>query len=361
MDPKQIYQNLKLKGWGGVILVICLLVGCAPVPSAPSPTPTLPPNNWGLSEDEIATLGSLEKVDNYPLYTLRYRGSYDGLIVGANLSAPEVAAPARWGCSLFAALGDPAQRLYGRNFDWRFSPGLLLFTDPPDGYASAAIVDMEYLGFTQKQAQNLTSLPLGELRALLAAPALPFDGMNEMGLAIGMAAVPPGEMALDPNKRTLDELEVMRQILDHAATVDEALEILTMYNIDMGEVPIHYLVASAAGDSALVEFYQGEMVVKRSEKAWQHATNFLVASVGGQTEGQCPRYDRITQRLEETQGQLDIQDALDLLADVSQGTLQDASYTQWSVVYDMTGGDIRVAMGMKYEEAHTLHLDLAGE
>jgi Flp pilus assembly protein TadD len=32
---------------------------------------------------------------------------------------------------------------YGRNFDWDFSPALLLFTNPPDGYASVSRGDLD--------------------------------------------------------------------------------------------------------------------------------------------------------------------------------------------------------------------------
>jgi len=52
------------------------------------------------------------------------------------------------------------------------------------------MVDIAYLGFEGSKAGALTNLPLVERRALLDAPSLPFDGMNERGLAIGMAAVP---------------------------------------------------------------------------------------------------------------------------------------------------------------------------
>ena len=90
----------------------------------------------------------------------------------------------------------------------------------------------------------------------------------------------------------------------------------------MGSVPLHYLVASAAGDAALVEFYQGKMVVIRNEDPWLHATNFLVASTDGKPQGQCPRYDRISQHLQATGGKLTTQAALSLLADVAQGDPQ---------------------------------------
>jgi hypothetical protein len=367
-------QHLRLKVLFSVIFIMVTLNGCKPAsstPALPTPASTLLPGGQGLSEDQIATLSSLEQLDEFPLYTMRYIGAYPSQVSAAieRLRPAESASLVNleacqpyWGCSLFAALGNPGGRLYGRNFDWRFSPAVLLFTDPPDGYASASMVDIEYLGFEGSRASKLTDLPLDERQALLEAPAWPFDGMNEQGLAIGMAAVPPGEMRPDPNKKTTGQLGIMREILDHASTVDEAVNILGSYNVDMGSVPVHYLVASAAGDSALVEFYQDEMVVFRNEHQWQLATNFLQASTGGRTQGQCPRYDLISQRLQELGGRLSVRDAFDLLAAVSQGGPQAQSTTQWSVVYDMAQGDVNLIMGRKYTgEVHTLQLSQSGE
>ena len=64
--------------------------------------------------------------------------------------------------------------LYGRNFDWQYSPALLLFTDPPDGYASVSMVDIAYLGFDGKKAGTVTDLSLTERARLLFAPSWPF-------------------------------------------------------------------------------------------------------------------------------------------------------------------------------------------
>ena len=51
-----------------------------------------------------------------------------------------------------------------------------------------------------------------------------------------------------------------------------------------------------------------------------------------------------------------------MLADVSQDTPQAQSNTQWSVIYDMTGGEVSIVMGREYTEgAHTLHLSLTGQ
>jgi hypothetical protein len=301
----------------------------------------------GLTNAHSAALASLQKIDDYPLYTMYYSGPYTvrahrheptSLTTFSSEPAPQACTSA-WGCSLFAALGDEENRLLGRNFDWELSPALLLFTDPPDGYASVSMVDIEFLGFDQEKSRHLLELPLDERKALLDAPSLPFDGMNEMGLAVGMAAVPSGDMSLDPQKDTIGELGAIREILDHAATVQEAVEILGSYNIIMGEVPIHYMVASRAGDSAVIEFYDGNMHVFRNRVSWQAATNFLLASVNGDPRGQCWRYDTINKRLAASRGGLSAGEAMRLLEQVQQDN------TQWSIVYGMTRAELQVRMG----------------
>jgi len=45
-------------------------------------------------------------------------------------------------------------------------------------------------------------------------------------------------------------------------------------------------------------------------------------------------------------------EALDLLADVSQ-----PDFTQWSVVYEMTQGEVEVAMGRDYDRAFRFPLE----
>ena len=68
-------------------------------------------------------------------------------------------------------------------------------------------------------------------------PALPFDGMNERGLVVGMAAVPDGNMPPDPGKETIDSLQVIRRMLDQASTVDEAVAIMQQVQHRVGQRP----------------------------------------------------------------------------------------------------------------------------
>lgn len=318
-------------------MIVLGLSACAqPVPDLP---PTATPRADGLSEMEAATLASLTKINHHPFYSMHYSASYDyDAVISQIPSQSEV--PQSWACSLFAAFGDPDNMVYGRNFDWEHSPAILLYTDPPDGYASVSMVDITYLGFSGEEAQNITDLPLIDRSALLITPFLPFDGMNEHGLTVGMAAVPDDSSPPDPQKSTIDSLVVIRLILDRARTVDEALEILQAYNIEWGNGPaLHYLVADASGRAILVEFYRGKMVVTENHQPWLHATNFIRASVSGQPQGQCWRYDILSEQLAHDQGNLSNEQAQALLASVSQ---QD---TQWSVVYGINSGEITIKFG----------------
>ena len=333
-------------------LVLSLsLAGCGTAEVATFPMPDADYSHLGLSDAEAAGLLSLEQIDDYPLYTMHHYAEYEYEEYEARSAVPlETAMP--WGCSLFAALSDPASRIYGRNFDWEFSPALLLFAHPADGYASVAMVDIAYLGFAGDLSENLTARPVDELVGLLDAPYIPFDGLNEAGLVIGMAAVAPGNMPVDPEKETIGSLGAIRVMLDKAATVEEALDILFGYNIDFeGGPPVHYLIADATGDSVLVEYYDGEVHVFESATAWHQATNFLRAAVDS-PEGQCRRYDTIAAELEAGRGYLDVDAAMRLLATVAQ------SHTQWSVVYNASSGELQVVMGKDFDRVHSFSLDM---
>jgi hypothetical protein len=333
------------------------------LPPYPSITPTSETSSIEFTQAEITSLNSLQKVDEYPLFVMHYQGP----LRETTLSALEANVVPRsnfeninptplWACSLFTALADPQSGVFGRNFDWEFSPALLLFTDPPDGFASVSMVDLAYF-FDASIVSHLMDLNLSDRRPLLNTPLMPFDGLNEKGLAIGTAAVPHSPTPSDPNNKSVGSLRIIRMILDNAASVEEALTIMRNVNILWnGGPPLHYLIADASGKAALVEFIAGEMEVLYNTSPWHQATNFLLSNYRGSVDGICNRYDVITERLQEEQGDLSLEEALELLADVSQ------SSTQWSIVYQLSTGRISLAMGRSYSEIRSFQLeDLALE
>ena len=337
------------------VLGFCL-VACATQPSDSPTLDTREAPELELSVGQVETLSSLRQVDDYPLYTMHHYAPEAFVALPPKTDRPLVsissAGGQQWACSLFAALGDPVSRVFGRNFDWEFSPALLLFNHPLDGFASVSMVDIAYLGFAGDDSEDLTQKPLDELVGLLDASWLPFDGMNEAGLVVGMAAVPEGYAPVDPGKETVDSLGIIRLVLDGAATVEQAVELMQGYNVDFeGQVPLHYLLADATGGAALVEYHAGQIRVIRTETDWHHATNFKLSAVDS-TSGQCERYDTITEELDSSGGDLDSNGALSLLERVAQPT------TQWSVVYNITSGELRVVMGQAYERVHLFSLEI---
>ncbi|GGK82060.1 hypothetical protein Ppa06_47870 [Planomonospora parontospora subsp. parontospora] len=296
------------------------------------------------SADHAATLASLRKVDDHPLWTMRYRGGYDRF---AEI-APALT-PTGFGCSLFSAHGDPAAPVFGRNFDYDHQPALLLFTTPPDGHASVSMVDVSYLGL-KSEADFTTAAGRS---ALLQAPLLPFDGMNSKGLVVGMATVPSWRPGSDPARRTVGSVRIMRLVLDGAATVDEALAVFGRHNIDPSDSPpLHYMVADAAGRSAVVEFVDGEMVVHRGRGPWQAMVNFAVTGSTEQSRQADHRYRTATAALEAAGGGLSADRAMDLLARLRQG------HTQWSIVYGGKSGEVRLATGRRYGTVHEFRLPM---
>ena len=93
------------------------------------------------------------------------------------------------------------------------------------------------------------------------------DGLNEAGLAANLLYLTGSEYAeRDENVPGLSNVMLAQYVLDNFATVDEALEGLESVQVVATEVagrtwPLHLSVADASGDSAVIEFIDGEMVV----------------------------------------------------------------------------------------------------
>lgn len=343
----KLYLHMFMKRFLFLFIFILLITACSPQPemkATPAADTSDEQNN--IIDEETVILSSLEKVDDYPLYIMHSSG-------GTFSSQSSKPLETDFACSLFAALPQTGEKLYGRNFDWDYSPALLLFNTPPDGYASVSMVNLTFLGITTEEARTLDTLPLSERTALLSAPRMPFDGMNEYGLAIGMAAVPEtdtGNVANDPSKPVIGSIGIIREVLDHARTVEEAVDIFENYTIDFnGGPPIHYLIADASGKAVLVEIYDGETIVLPNEQPWHLATNHLRCIANG--DGGCPRYRLLSEKLNQTGGKMDKKDAMRLLSDVAQDG------TQWSVVYNLTSGDVSVVIGQGYEQVYSFKLD----
>jgi hypothetical protein len=294
----------------------------------------------------LSVLESLEKVDSYPVYTMKYEIDYrfeDYLQTGTwpelTLSLPDSFPTGNWGCTCFSAMGTDSTHLLGRNFDWHDCIPMVLFTRPPNAYASVSTVDLEYLGFHRGNLPDEAT----DQHQLLYTPYLPFDGMNEKGVAVGMMAISNARGPFDESKITIGEIEVIRLILDYAASVDEALQLMQNYNIQFTQPPIHYMISDRSGKSVIVEFINGEMYTLTSSDSFHVSTNFIIHGSKAPSQTPCRRYNQTYQYLLETNGIIDHQEGLSLLQQVSQPS------TIWSSLYNLQTGQIFMVPGRKHE------------
>jgi len=299
----------------------------------------------------VRTMVSLERVDDYPLFVMRYHGDYffdwfseHGIEWPIFQKFYKLMNPDA--CTSFVAMSDPNSVVFARNFDWLHRSSLLLFTDPPDGYASVSMVDLYYLGL-----EGMKEIPWLKRFFLLGTPYGIMDGMNEWGVAVSQNAVPFKKLPYDPNKPTLISNQIMRAILDHARDVGEAVSLIEKYNPNFPVVCGHLHIADVSGNSVVIEYVDGRMVVIRNDKPWQVSTNFLLSEAKAETPV-CRRYDTACEYLLSTEGHVTQQEAMKLLQSVK------LEQTVWSVVYNLSTGAVDIAMGKDYEKIHSFQLKM---
>ena len=354
----------------GVVVAVAVLVVAAVVAV------------FALFGHELKTLGSIEKVDDYPLYTMTYDGDYgiDAFIEqgGASNDAeliqfvvsrimkglpitidlPDLA------CSTFNATTAEGDAIFGRNFDLEYSPGMLVRTNPADGYASVSMVNLGFLGYGEdKMPEDLIS----SLTAL-AAPYAPLDGVNEAGLAVGVLLIDTESTNQQTDKVDITTTTAIRMMLDSCATVDEAVALLGQYDMhSSANSCYHFQIADASGASAIVEYIGDEMSILEPGDAttmgalsgeagvtYQAATNFLLTPGEYDFGGGQDRYQVLMETLAAVDGVLSEDEAMDLLQSVSREVQirDDGSVfqTQWSVVYNLDDLTASIIMGGKYDE-----------
>lgn len=165
----------------------------------------------------------------------------------------------------------------------------------------------------------------------IASVYVPMDGVNEAGLCIADLEVNEGGMReVDTGKPDLTVTTAIRLLLNRAATVEEAVELLGQYDIHAsGGISHHLAISDATGASVSVEFVNGEMVVVETDCV----TNFNLANgdtaAGGESARE--RYELLCVARQEKGGILDAGEIRTALEQVSK--TEGEWRTQWSVVY----------------------------
>ena len=257
----------------------------------------------------------------------------------------------KYACSAFVTKTPDEKYLGGHSFGLGGTDTLCVYTHPSDGYASISTVSTDMLNVGANNAYPTTSLE--GRAALLAAPYIAVDGMNEKGLFTALLDLSMGETHMETGNRDLTVTMAVRLLIDRAATVDEAIELLRNYDIHTGHGwTQHLFVGDASGDGAVIEWHKGQMKVVKSPIC----TNFRLSSKLAQDDptGMCERFDILHDTLEKhpenTPG-----DAMDMLEAVKQ-EYDNNIHTEWSIVYHLTDFSMDISVDMDFDNVYHLEI-----
>lgn len=279
-------------------------------PSKSKPAPT---------ESSLGALTSLKAVEGVDyVYTVEYDGDYllDD-VISLNLKtenelvaylyenvpswklAKESGTPLTInvtgaGCCSIAAsnAGAAGGKIFGRNFDYPNGTAMIIHTMPYKGYESVSTSYPYYV--TNKFFWEPTNNPLNDAVALGLIYA-PLDGLNEKGLYISVLQLDHEETNQTAEGKNDVQITVaIRYILDKAASVAEALEILEGFNMhNVFGCAYHYAIADNTGRSVVVEYINNEMKVKENVKVVtnHYLTDNVVKPLPAEDSNSMTRYN----------------------------------------------------------------------
>lgn len=257
-----------------------------------------------------------------------------------------------FGCSAISVPSTEGGCLFGRNFDWEPCHAMIVQSAPESGYKSISTVNTDFITMS---GVDLSQLP-DKYQALICLYA-PLDGMNEKGLAVSVNMIQDSDtIGQNTGRPGLTTTTAIRLLLDKAATVDEALDLLGQYDMhaSMGYM-MHLAIADNRGRSVAAEWVNDQMIVVETPVV----TSFYLAEGeknGIGTAQSHERYDILMDTLgtHKTMNQEEVRDALD---SVSKDNFGEFESTEWSVVFDLGNLTARYYHRENYAENYTFQLD----
>ena len=296
---------------------------------------------------QYAAAQSVEQVGD-KMYTMTYEGDYgldEFMEQGGASSSNDIAAfvcnqlfyglvsppkvqPAEYGCSFISTKDKDGSVLTGRNFDWPDckSPIAIIHTHPQKGYASVSTSCIFFLGLSD----NWKPESMADKMGLIAAIYAPLDGINEKGLVVAdLVAGDHSKTDQKTGRTNLTTTSAIRVLLDKAANVDEALQLLGSCDMHSDIDYSHHLaISDATGRSVVVEWVDNKMFVAESPLCTNHyLAESRLKDYSIYSEDSHRRYDSMKQ----------MRDSLSTMSpnDITESIRRVASkdMTRWSVVF----------------------------
>ncbi len=234
-------------------------------------------------------------------------------------------------CSAF--FSDGASKFFAKNFDWAAGEGYIIVNKSGQKKFAYGLRGNNQASWTSKYG-SLTFNQIGK--------EFPYGGMNEKGLVIEQLWLSQS-MYQDNKNQTISELEWIQYQLDNYATVDEIISHINDLTIKP-IATIHYFIADRTGNSAVIDFVEGQTIISRKQGKNQVITNdtylssekyyeSLLTPVNPESRTHLDRYCQIKSKLSQIEVE-NHQQAFEILALSAEN--KPTYKTYWTIVYDLS-------------------------
>ncbi len=231
-----------------------------------------------------------------------------------------------FGCSTLTTKQTDSSYVMGRNFDYTGANprAMIIHTKPENGYESYSTTWIDFLGF----GEDFVPESMSNRYMSLASVYVPLDGINEKGLCVADLINGDSELtSQNTDKVDVTTTTAIRLLLDKAANVDEAIELLKQHDMHSDIGRSHHLsICDSSGRSVVVEYIDDEMIVTDTPVVTNHYLSEGEKFGIGDEESH-NRFDKLMEKSEDT---LSRKDMAQCMSDVSY-----PGQTQWSIVYDI--------------------------
>ena len=143
--------------------------------------------------------------------------------------------------------------IVARNYDWYIGHALVIVNQT--GIEKRALSLNNPVEWTSK---------FGSVTINQYGRELPNEGMNEAGLTLAVLWLTSSEYPKPDDRPSVTTAQWIQYQLDTASTVEQVIASDKKIRITtLGGAKVHYLVADASGDCAVIEFLRGKQVVHR--------------------------------------------------------------------------------------------------
>lgn len=337
----------------------------------------------GVYYTRLKTVSSIEKItsydDGYNIYTMNVEYDYDfDAIVDSGAEDDEglfdaiskevfpflplgVDVPS-FGCTAFNLTGQDGEERMGRNYDFSLdTSALVIYCNPKDGYKSVSVSALDNI-----DANVLEDGLMPKLKAL-STPFLCLDGMNEKGVSVGVLVVDSEPVHQKTEKPNLFTSMLIRLVLDRAATTEEAIELISRYDMiaSLGK-DYHFYINDANGDGRIVEWdcesETRELVATPTDVVTNfyeiYADRVLPNQKNGIYGHGKERYNAVHEVFNEQKDNMTNGTAWDALKAASQVSDPNVltSNTQWSIVYNNTDLTTEIVLRRNWNDVYKYSL-----